>query len=107
MLFRSFEKVQSVLRKYDILFVVDEVVCGYGRTGRMWGSETYNIQPDILTTAKALSAAALPISAVMVNDKVYQAMLDESDKLGSFAHGFRSEERRVGKECRSRWSPWH
>ena len=83
-----FEKVQSVLRKYDILFVVDEVVCGYGRTGRMWGSETYNIQPDILTTAKALSAAALPISAVMVNDKVYQAMLDESDKLGSFAHGF-------------------
>ena len=83
-----FAKIQSVLRKYDILFVVDEVVCGYGRTGRMWGSETYNIQPDILTTAKALSAAALPISAVMVNDKIYQAMLDESDKLGSFAHGF-------------------
>ncbi|MEE2803006.1 MAG: aminotransferase [Pseudomonadota bacterium] len=83
-----FEKVQSVLRQYDILFVADEVICGFGRTGRMWGSETFGIVPDMLTSAKALSAAALPISAVMVNDKIFQAMLSESDKLGSFAHGF-------------------
>ena len=82
-----FEKVQAVLEKYDILFVADEVICGFGRTGNWWGSQTFDLKPDMITCAKALSAAFQPISGLMVNDKVYQAMLDESDKLGSFAHG--------------------
>ena len=83
-----FEKVQGVLRKYDILFVADEVICGFARTGEMWGCETFDIQPDMLTSAKALSAAMQPISAVLINDKIHEAMLSQSDRFGNFAHGY-------------------
>jgi 4-aminobutyrate---pyruvate transaminase len=83
-----FEKVQEVLRRYDILFVADEVICGFARTGEMWGSQTYGIRPDMVTTAKALSAAMQPISAVLINDRIHDAMLAQSDKLGNFAHGY-------------------
>jgi 4-aminobutyrate--pyruvate transaminase len=81
-----FEKVQAVLHKYDVLFIVDEVICGFGRTGNWWGSETFKLKPDMLTCAKALSAAYQPISAVLINEKMHQAML--AHKLGSFAHGY-------------------
>ncbi len=83
-----FEKIQAVLKKYDVLFVADEVICGFWRTGNYWGSQTFNMQPDILTCAKALSSSYLPISAVMVNDRVFQALSDESNKIGTFGHGF-------------------
>ncbi|HLK26774.1 MAG TPA: aspartate aminotransferase family protein [Caulobacteraceae bacterium] len=83
-----FERVQAVLAKHDILFVADEVICGFGRTGAMWGCETFGIRPDMLTCAKALSASYLPISATLVSDKIHAAMLDESKKLGTFGHGF-------------------
>jgi 4-aminobutyrate--pyruvate transaminase len=82
-----FAKIQAVLRRYEVLFVADEVICGFGRTGNMWGSQTFDLQPDMISSAKALSAAMQPISALLINDKVYGAMLSESDKLGSFAHG--------------------
>jgi 4-aminobutyrate--pyruvate transaminase len=82
------EKMQAVLRKYDVLFIADEVICGFGRTGNMWGSITYDLKPDMISCAKALSAAMQPISALMVNDRVFAAMLDESRKVGNFAHGF-------------------
>jgi 4-aminobutyrate--pyruvate transaminase len=81
-------KMQAVLRKYDMLFIADEVICGFGRTGNMWGCETYDLQPDMITCAKALSAGMQPISALMVNQRIFQAMLHESRKLGNFAHGF-------------------
>jgi 4-aminobutyrate--pyruvate transaminase len=83
-----YEKIQAVCRKYDMLFVADEVICGFGRTGSTWGSQTLGIKPDILTCAKALSASFLPISAVMVNEQVYQALMSESDKVGTWGHGF-------------------
>jgi 4-aminobutyrate--pyruvate transaminase len=83
-----FERIQPILKKYDILFVADEVICGFGRTGNMWGSQTYSLEPDMITCAKALSAAYQPISALLVNDKVFAAMLDQSGKLGTFGHGF-------------------
>jgi 4-aminobutyrate--pyruvate transaminase len=83
-----FAKMQAVLKKYDVLFVADEVVCGFGRTGNWWGSQTFDLQPDMISCAKALSAAYQPISALMVNDKIHQAMLAQSDKLGAFAHGY-------------------
>ena len=83
-----FEKIQQVLKKYDILFVADEVICGFARTGEMWGSETFDLRPDMMTSAKALSAAMQPISAVLVNDRIHEAMLRQSDKYGNFAHGF-------------------
>ena len=82
------EKVQAVVRKYDLLFITDEVICGFGRTGNMWGSQTYDLRPDMITCAKALSAGMQPVSAVLINQRVFDAMLDESRKLGNFAHGF-------------------
>jgi len=82
-----FEAIQQVLKKYDILLIADEVICGFGRTGRMWGSQTVGMEPDILITAKALSASYLPISAVMVNQKVYDVLESGSDQVGFFAHG--------------------
>ncbi|MGE0723659.1 MAG: aspartate aminotransferase family protein [Alphaproteobacteria bacterium] len=83
-----FEKVQAVLKKHDVLMIADEVICGFGRTGNMWGSETFGIKPDILSCAKALSSAYLPISAVMISEPIYQAMVRQSEKIGVFAHGF-------------------
>jgi 4-aminobutyrate--pyruvate transaminase len=83
-----FEKIQAVLRKYDVLFVADEVICGFWRTGNYWGSQTLNMQPDIITCAKALSSSYLPISAVMVNDRVFQGLAQESHAIGTFGHGF-------------------
>ena len=83
-----FEKIQAVLRKYDILFVADEVICGFARTGEMWGSQTFGIRPDMITSAKALSAAMQPISAVLINERIHEAMLAQSDKFGNFAHGY-------------------
>ena len=85
---KYFSKVQKVLKKYDILMVADEVICGFGRTGNMWGSETFNIEPDILTAAKALSSAYLPISAVILSEKVYQPIKDQANDLGIFGHGY-------------------
>jgi 4-aminobutyrate--pyruvate transaminase len=83
-----FPKIQAVLRKYGILLVADEVICGFGRTGNMWGSQTYGIEPDILTCAKALSSAYLPISAVLISEPVYAAMQSNSAKIGTFGHGY-------------------
>jgi 4-aminobutyrate---pyruvate transaminase len=83
-----FEKIQKVLKKHDVLFIADEVICGFGRTGNMFGSETFNLQPDIITMAKALSAGYQPISATVVNDELYQAFVTQSEKIGIFAHGF-------------------
>ena len=83
-----FEKIQLVLKKYDVLLIADEVICGFGRTGCMFGSETFGMQPDIMTMAKALSSAYVPISATVINDKLYQAFLNQSDKIGQFAHGY-------------------
>jgi 4-aminobutyrate---pyruvate transaminase len=83
-----FEKVQAVLDKYDIAFIADEVICGFGRTGNMWGSETFNIRPTTVTMAKAITSAYMPLGAVTVTEGMYQGMLEESKKLGVFAHGF-------------------
>ena len=85
---KYFSKIQKVLKKYDILMVADEVICGFGRTGNMWGSETFNIKPDILTAAKALSSAYLPISAVILSEEVYQPIKDQANELGIFGHGY-------------------
>ncbi len=83
-----FEKVQRVLAKYDVLFIADEVICGFGRTGNMWGSETYDLRPDMITCAKALSSAYLPISGVMINERIFEAIAANSDRIGTFGHGY-------------------
>ena len=83
-----FPKIQAVLHKYQVLLVVDEVICGFWRTGQYWGSQTLGIEPDILVCAKALSASYLPISAVLVNQFVFDALAKESNAIGTFGHGF-------------------
>jgi 4-aminobutyrate--pyruvate transaminase len=83
-----FEKIQAVLKKYDVLFVADEVITGFGRTGNMFGTETFRLQPDMITLAKALSSGYQPIGAVLLNEKLYQAIRDNSDKNVSFGHGY-------------------
>jgi len=83
-----FERVQAVLKRHDILFIADEVICGFARTGNWWGSDTYGIQPDIVTSAKQLSSAYLPIGATLVSGDVYDALEEQSTRLGTFGTGF-------------------
>ncbi len=82
------EKIQAVLKKYDVLLIADEVICGFGRTGEMWGSTAFGMQPDMITCAKALSAGYMPIGAVMVSGAIYTALVEQSEKIGVFSHGF-------------------
>lgn len=83
-----FDRIQPVLAKHDILFIDDEVICGFARTGNYWGAQTYNMRPHTLTCAKALSSAYMPISAIIMQDDMYEAMLDQSRAIGTFGHGF-------------------
>ncbi|QFT33887.1 Taurine--pyruvate aminotransferase [Labrenzia sp. THAF82] len=82
------QAVQPVLKKYGILFVADEVICGFGRTGNMFGTQTYGLEPDMMTLSKALSSSYQPISALLINDAVYQTIADESDRIGVLGHGY-------------------
>ena len=83
-----FEKIQAVLDKHDILFIDDEVICGFGRTGNAFGAQTFGLRPDTMSLAKALSSAYLPISAVVIPEFMYQPMVESSRKIGIFGHGF-------------------
>jgi 4-aminobutyrate--pyruvate transaminase len=82
------EKIQPVLRQYDVMLIADEVICGFGRTGNMWGTTTYGLKPDMITCAKALSSGYLPIGAVMLSEPIYSALVAQSEKIGVFSHGF-------------------
>ncbi len=83
-----FTEIQKVTRKYDILFVADEVVCGYGRLGKWWGCDVYDIEPDMITTAKALTSGYFPFSASFITEKIWDVIKQGSAKHGSFAHGY-------------------
>ena len=83
-----FEKIQHILKKYEILFIADEVITGFGRTGNMFGSQTYSLEPDMLTTAKMITSAYVPFSALYVSGKIYQACADASAAVGVFGHGY-------------------
>ena len=83
-----FPKIEAVLRKHDILLLGDEVITGFYRTGRRWGAETFAMKPQMFAIAKALTAAYLPMSAVLIPEFIYEAMREESKKLGAFGHGF-------------------
>jgi 4-aminobutyrate--pyruvate transaminase len=83
-----FERIVPILQRHDILFIADEVITGFGRLGRMFGSEVYGLKPDILTCAKGLSSGYLPISAVMIGEQIWQACYQQSGKHGAFGHGF-------------------
>ena len=83
-----FPKIQSVLEKYDIHLIDDEVICGFGRTGNCWGYETFSIKPSSMTIAKALSSGYMPISAVIVSEEIFEPIKHASGDVGVFAHGY-------------------
>ncbi len=80
--------IQAILRKYNILLIADEVITGFGRTGHMFGSQLYEIQPDLITIAKGLTSAYAPLSGVIVGERVYEAMEAGSAEAGVFPHGY-------------------
>ncbi|NNE52310.1 MAG: aminotransferase class III-fold pyridoxal phosphate-dependent enzyme [Sulfitobacter sp.] len=82
------EGVQAVLKKHDILLVVDEVVTGFGRLGAMMGSDFYGLKPDIMTIAKGLTSAYAPLSGSVVSDAVWEVLEQGTDTFGPFGHGW-------------------
>lgn len=90
------QKIQAVLDKYDVLLIADEVICGFGRTGRMFASEVYGIRPDFLTMSKQLTSSYFPFSAFMLNERVYEPIADESNRIGTLGHGFTGAAHPVG-----------
>lgn len=82
------EKIQAVLKKYGILLVADEVICGFGRTGNFWGSQSYGMKPNVLTCSKQLTSSYMPMSAILIDDEVYRPIAEESGRIGTLGHGF-------------------
>ncbi len=81
-------RVQEVLRKNDILFIADEVICGFGRLGTDFGSQYFGIEPDMVSVAKGITSGYQPLSAVLVGEEVWNTILEDSEYLGVFGHGY-------------------
>jgi putrescine aminotransferase len=78
-------EVQRICRKYDVLLMLDEVITGYGRTGEWFAAQSFGIEPDTITTAKALTSGYQPLSALLVGDRIAATLVE---KGGEFAHGY-------------------
>jgi L-2,4-diaminobutyrate transaminase len=83
-----FPEIQKVLRKYDVLMIVDEVITGFGRTGSWFGSETYDIEPDIMTIAKGMTSAYVPMSGSLISDQIWEVIKEGAAGVAYFAHGY-------------------
>jgi 4-aminobutyrate---pyruvate transaminase len=83
-----FNKIQAVLDKYDILLWDDEVICGFGRLGTDFGASALDMKPQMMSLAKALSSAYMPISAAVISGDMYEAMVQPSAAVGVFGHGY-------------------
>lgn len=81
-------EIQAVLRRYDVLLIADEVICGFGRTGADFGSILYEIEPDLVTVAKGLTSGYMPLSGAIVGERVYAVMEEAADRVGAFSHGY-------------------
>lgn len=81
-------EIQAVLKRYDVLLIADEVICGFGRTGADFGSMLYGIEPDLLTVAKGLTSGYVPLSGAIVSERVYAVMEEAADRVGAFSHGY-------------------
>lgn len=90
------EKIQGVLARHDVLLIADEVITGFGRTGNMFGSQTFGIRPDIMTLSKQLTSSYIPMSALLINERVYQPLAEESGAIGTFGHGYTAAGHPVG-----------
>jgi putrescine---pyruvate transaminase len=78
-------EVQRICARHGILLVSDEVICGFGRTGRWWGSETFGMQPDLITFAKGVTSGYVPLGGVLVGERIARVLIDRG---GEFEHGF-------------------
>ncbi|HUM08977.1 MAG TPA: aspartate aminotransferase family protein [Acidocella sp.] len=78
-------EINRICKENDILLIADEVICGFGRTGKMFGSDYFGIKPDMMTMAKGITSGYLPLSAVMLHDRVAEVMINEA---GEYYHGF-------------------
>ncbi len=83
-----FERVQAVLKRHDILFIADEVITGFGRLGTRFGCDAFGLKPDMVTVAKMLTSAYVPMSALFVSESIYQTVADASAGVGTFGHGY-------------------
>ena len=83
-----FAEIQPILRKYDILFIADEVICGFGRLGHWFGTDRFNLDPDMISIAKGLTSAYVPMSAAVISEKVWRVLKEGSPETGPFAHGY-------------------
>ena len=83
-----FQEIQAVLRKFDVLMIADEVITGFGRTGKWFACETYDIQPDIMTLAKGLTSGYIPMSASVISEDIWQVLMNGTPEMGAFAHGY-------------------
>ncbi|HYJ99603.1 MAG TPA: aminotransferase [Burkholderiaceae bacterium] len=83
-----YQRVQAILKKHDILFIADEVITGFGRLGQPFGTQVFDLKPDLITVAKQLTSAYVPMSALYVSDAIYQVVADASASVGSFGHGY-------------------
>lgn len=90
-----FPAIQKVLDRHGILLLDDEIVCGLGRAGSMFGCQAFGMKPDMMSIAKALSSSYFPISATIVSEHVYQVVADYENKSG-FGHGFTNSGHPVG-----------
>jgi L-2,4-diaminobutyrate transaminase len=82
------EEIQAVLQRYDILLIADEVVCGFGRLGKPFGSHVYGIEPDLITVGKGITSGYLPLSGAIIGEKVWKVLEQGSDTYGVFGHGY-------------------
>jgi len=78
-------EINRICKQYDILLIADEVICGYGRTGEWFGSDYFGIKPDMMTTAKGLTSGYIPLSALLVHDRIADVMINDA---GEYYHGF-------------------
>ncbi len=81
-------ELRRICDRYGVLLVADEVICGFGRTGKWFGSETMGMQPTSVSMAKAITSAYMPLGGISIEEDLYQAMLDQSKKIGVFGHGY-------------------
>lgn len=83
-----FAAIQAVLDKYDVLLIADEVVTGFGRLGVDFGTTFFGMKPDLITVAKGITSAYVPLSACLVSENIWRVLVDAGDTLGVFGHGY-------------------
>ncbi|QUS35023.1 aminotransferase [Falsirhodobacter algicola] len=91
-----FQAIQAVLKRYGIPLIADEVICGFGRTGNVWGSQTFDFVPDAIIASKAMTAGYFPMGAVVLGPELAQRLQNASEAIEEFPHGFTASGHPVG-----------